>query len=420
MDLPCSTDFSRRKLIPSSAADPGSLSGFLSSGARLESTVIKGITVTKYIKEFWTPRQRQGSSIHEISYRACFKPQLPRFFIELFSGMDSIIYDPFSGRGTTVIEAGILGHKIVSNDASPLTLILTRPRFAPPDQADIESRISSIAIDGSLRSDIDLSMFFHDNTLQEILSLKKYLYDRALSGEEDDVDRWISMVATNRLTGHSKGFFSVYTLPPNQAVSPESQKRINKRRKQEPEYRNTKDIIIRKTKSLLRTLTVEHLDNLKNAGRSAIFLNREASDTPEIESQKIQLTVTSPPFLDVVQYSKDNWLRLWFNSLDPVKSSANITMARTVQEWSAVMASVFRELYRITKHGGWLAFEVGEVKNQTINLDEHVAPLGIDAGFECLGILINSQEFSKTSNIWGVKNMTSGTNTNRIVLFRKP
>ena len=34
------------------------------------------------INEFWTARQRQASSLHEISYRACFKPQLPRFFIE--------------------------------------------------------------------------------------------------------------------------------------------------------------------------------------------------------------------------------------------------------------------------------------------------------------------------------------------------
>ena len=28
--------------------------------------------------------------------------------------------------------------------------------------------------------------------------------------------------------------------------------------------------------------------------------------------------------------------------------------------------------------------------------------------------------FTKTSNIWGVGNMSRGTNTNRIVLLRKP
>ena len=43
------------------------------------------------------------------------------------------------------------------------------------------------------------------------------------------MDDWIRMVALNRLTGHSAGFFSVYTLPPNQAVSVKSQRKINER-----------------------------------------------------------------------------------------------------------------------------------------------------------------------------------------------
>ncbi|MDO9033795.1 MAG: DNA methyltransferase, partial [Methanoregula sp.] len=63
----------------------------------------------KYTNEFWTSRQRQSSSIHEISYRACFKPQLPRFFIHHLTKKGDIVYDPFSGRGTSVIEAGLSG-----------------------------------------------------------------------------------------------------------------------------------------------------------------------------------------------------------------------------------------------------------------------------------------------------------------------
>src|SRR5262249_13871489 len=56
--------------------------------------------VPTYINEFWTARQRQASSLHEVSYRACFKPQLPRFFIERLTKPGDIVYDPFMGRGT--------------------------------------------------------------------------------------------------------------------------------------------------------------------------------------------------------------------------------------------------------------------------------------------------------------------------------
>jgi len=34
-------------------------------------------------------------------------------------------------------------------------------------------------------------------------------------------------------------------------------------------------------------------------------------------------------------------------------------------------------------------------------------------------VLINDQKFTKTANCWGVDNNDKGTNTNRIVLFRK-
>ena len=95
----------------------------------MEKITIEGKEYIRFINEFWTSKQRQGSSIHEISYRACFKPQLPKFFIELITEKGDVIYDPFSGRGTTVVEAGLLGRNIISNDINPLSEIMAKPRF---------------------------------------------------------------------------------------------------------------------------------------------------------------------------------------------------------------------------------------------------------------------------------------------------
>jgi len=378
-----------------------------------------GSKVPQYINEFWTAKQRQASSIHEISYRACFKPQLPAFFINLLTNEGDIVYDPFSGRGTTVIEAGLLSRRIISNDINPLNQILAMPRFIIPLFEDVESRLNQIKFKKRIKADLDLSMFYHPDTLTEILSLKQYLYERKKNGSEDTLDRWIRMVATNRLTGHSSGFFSVYTFPPNQAITQHEQVRINLKRKQKPEYRDVKQIILKKTRTLLRNVTEEQRQALNKAGKRALFLTNDASKTPRIKSGTVQLTVTSPPFLDIVTYSKDNWLRCWFNGMDSEKIAAGISVPKSVSEWSEIMGKVFHELYRITRKNGWVAFEVGEVRKGTIRLDEHVVPLGINAGFSCEGILINSQEFTKTSNIWGVSNNTDGTNTNRIVLFQK-
>jgi hypothetical protein len=261
---------------------------------RTETRQIEGRDVVHFINEFWTSKQRQSSSIHEISYRACFKAQLPRFFIELLTRPRDRVYDPFNGRGTTIVEGGLLGRSVVGNDINPLSRVLTLPRFSVPDISDVEERLKAIPFVESIESDIDLSMFFHPETLMEILSLRKYLYERQQDRRENDVDRWIRMVATNRLTGHSKGFFSVYSLPPNQAISAEKQRKINEQRKQKPDYRDTRSLIIRKTKSLLSTLTDQQKQNLRQAGKTVRFLTEDARHTSTISSESIQLTVTSP------------------------------------------------------------------------------------------------------------------------------
>ena len=55
-------------------------------------------SVPCYLNEFWTAQQRQAHSLHEISYRACFKPQLPAFFIDRLTQPGDVVYDPFMGR----------------------------------------------------------------------------------------------------------------------------------------------------------------------------------------------------------------------------------------------------------------------------------------------------------------------------------
>jgi len=369
--------------------------------------------------ELWTSLQRQASSLHEVSYRACFKPQLPRFFIEQYTKPNEVVYDPFMGRGTTIIEAALLRRRVAGNDINPLCTVLTEARLNIPTYGEVEERLRKIRLNSSAKSDIDLFMFYHTKTLGEIVSLKRYLIRKKTAGREDYVDKWIRMVATNRLTGHSAGFFSVYTLPPNQATSAASQKKINKTRKQKPEYRDVKSLILKKTRSLLRDITPEQIRTVNEMGKSAQLSSLSAHLTSHIKNNTVQLTVTSPPFLDIVQYSSDNWLRCWFNDIDDKAVARNITMARTVVDWQAEMSKVFTELFRITKPGGFVAFEVGEVRKGTVKLDESVVPIGLSAGFTCKGILINKQSFTKTANIWGIHNNKSGTNTNRIVLFQK-
>ncbi|RME56380.1 MAG: site-specific DNA-methyltransferase [Deltaproteobacteria bacterium] len=376
-----------------------------------------GISIPVYVNEFWTSKQRAAHSIHEISYRACFKPQLPRFFIHRLTRPGDVVYDPFLGRGTTVIEAALAGRRPLGCDVNPLSRILVLPRLDPPEATEVANRLAGLDLERPVEVWEDLLVFYHPKTLRQITHLRTYLLSREAEGRLDRVDAWIRMVATNRLTGHSRGFFSVYTLPPNQAVSIEAQRRINEKRNQVPPEREIKRLILRKTRSLLAHLSAAERKRLRRMARDASIVTGSANDTPEIPNDSVHLAVTSPPFLDTVDYRTDNWLRCWFNGIDA--EGVQVWRIKEPEAWQAAMASTFRELRRVLVEGGIVAFEVGEVRNGKILLETLVVPAAIDAGLQPRMVLVNDQIFTKTSNCWGVENLRKGTNTNRIVVVQK-
>jgi hypothetical protein len=363
------------------------------------------------INEFWTSGQRQAHSIHEVSYRACFKPQLPEFFIERLTAPKDAVYDPFMGRGTTPVQAALMGRRPIGNDINPLSVLLTRPRLAPPALGEVARGLDQIRWDAGEIDDRELLAFYSPRTLRHICALRNWLLERApLDRTPDPVDDWIRMVAINRLTGHSPGFFSVYTLPPNQAVSAQSQQRINARRGQTPPDRDVAKLILKKTASLLSA-------GCMAAHPPSLLITGPAQSTPALDSGSIKLVVTSPPFLDIVQYSEDNWLRSWFAGIDA--AGVAIAQHRGEAGWQEMVRNTLNELARVVRPGGHVAFEVGEVRNGKVLLERLVWDAAEGLPFDRLFVMVNQQEFTKTANCWGVRNNTKGTNTNRIVVLRR-
>ena len=138
---------------------------------------------------------------------------------------------------------------------------------------------------------------------------------------------------------------------------------------------------------------------------------------PGIPDASVDLTVTSPPFLDIVQYAADNWLRCWFAGIAP--EAIAIDMHRTEDAWTKMVKRVLHEQARILRPRGYVAFEVGEVRNGKVLLEKLVWRAAEGLPFARLGVMVNDQEFTKTANCWGVDNGAKGTNTNRIVLLQR-
>lgn len=359
--------------------------------------------------EFWTNSQRQGHSLHEVSYRACFKPQLAAFFIERFSRESDLVYDPFMGRGTTVLEAALRNRRAWGNDLNRVCARLIEPRLSPPCAFAVRERLEMTLPLAALERD-ELTTFYHPQTLAELEAWRRYFAAQREENTFDEVDGWIEMVACSRLSGHSPGFFSVYTLPPNQAVSVQSQRKINARRNQTPPERDTRALIWRKTTQLLG-----------DAARPAPLQHRVtsscASQAIPWDFGSVNLILTSPPFLNVVDYRADNWLRAWFLGVN--QEEAALWQTPRLDEWEKWMKRAFHAWHSLLRPSGVAIVEVGEVNGGKVDLEKVVAKAGGECGFKVEAILINSGRFTKTANCWGVDNMSKGTNSNRLVVFSR-
>jgi len=400
---------SSQRAIP--VKNTGNIDGFLDEircfdafGAKTVELLDEGIPY--FINEFWTSGQRRSHSIHEISYRACFKAQLPEFFIARLTQPDDVVFDPFMGRGTTPVQAALMGRAAFGNDINPLSVMLTRPRLRPVSLNAVVAAFETVDwSSGTIESD-DLLAFYHPATLRRLEALRRWLDVR----KSDLVADWIRMVAINRLSGHSPGFFSGRSMPPNQAVSVKAQLKINAKLGVKPPERDVASVILKKSRSLLR-------DGQAPSRVLSSLHTGPAWHIPSLPDGSVSLVVTSPPFLDIVQYAADNWLRCWFAGINP--DSVAIAQHRTEAAWEGMVRATLGELARVTRPGGHIAFEVGEVRKGSVLLERLVWRAAECLPFDRLAVIVNQQEFTKTANCWGVSNNVSGTNTNRIVILRR-
>ena len=131
---------------------------------------------------------RWGHSMHSMcSYQGMFPPRLAHYFIQTYSRPGDLVADPFSGRGTTTLQARVEGRRTLSNDLSPLAYVLTAAKANPPTYSEITDLLADLEQEYGKRvvRDVDISedirMLFHPNTLKQLMFLRQYLLSTNIS-----------------------------------------------------------------------------------------------------------------------------------------------------------------------------------------------------------------------------------------------
>jgi hypothetical protein len=100
------------------------------------------------IEPEWKDQQRLwGHSFHPMcSYLASFPAGLVHAFLARYTRPGDVVLDPFSGRGTTPLQACAEGRLGAGNDLNPFAQILTAAKVDPPTKADVKTRLASLRL----------------------------------------------------------------------------------------------------------------------------------------------------------------------------------------------------------------------------------------------------------------------------------
>jgi site-specific DNA-methyltransferase (adenine-specific) len=338
----------------------------------------------------WKDQQRLwGHAFHPMcSYLAMFPAALTHAFIARYSRPGDVVLDPFSGRGTTPLQACAEGRVGVGNDLNPMAHLLTAAKVDPPNRAELAARVSLLRVRWSAEAprwsalaaeaiarpgpggfDVpaaggrsapaplphEVALAFHPRTLAQVLFVREALL------QDDRADRFIAAALTGILHGRSQTYLS--DLMPNSfSMAPRYVRDYVARTGFRASERDLFACLDAKLKRLLRhdlpaVRGIALLGDARDAGSRARRALRERS-LPD----RARLVVTSPPYLRTVKYGYYNWLRLWFLGVDPDAVDALLDDAHQLDAYLVFMRQVLSDLRPALTDDAVVVLVIGDVE----------------------------------------------------------
>ncbi|MDR3223360.1 MAG: site-specific DNA-methyltransferase [Methanobrevibacter sp.] len=337
-------------------------------------------------------------------YPAMMIPQIAHRLMKIYGKDKETILDPFMGSGTTLLESKIdfSFKKAIGIDINPLAVLISRSKTTPINPKLLYEEYHNIIQDfHRVNRNIEkpdffnISFWFKENVIEDLSKLKEAIYKII----DEDIKNFFKVIFSNiirKVSNTRNGEFKLYKMPEKslenfnpsvfEEFSMECEKSINKMKK---------------------------FYSVSNICKISI-LNEDSRDKTSIDSNSVDLIVTSPPYGDsktTVAYGQYSRLSLqWmdfdkkiYSSIDkdslggiPVKNIEDeilqtnqlnkiITKIQKVDEKRAKDVLSFyidfykciKEFDRVLKEKSVLCFVVGNrrVNNHVIPTDEIIVEL---------------------------------------------
>ena len=289
-------------------------------------------------------------SLHQLSpYIGKLKSVIARDLIQQYTTLDNLVVDPFCGSGTIPLEAASLRRRVFASDASPYAVTLTKAKLSPPQSIQnalaelhrISYHVDKIPLPSLVHVPFWVRSFFHERTLKETIRLADYLRRHR---------NYFFLAALLGILHHQRPGFLSY---PSSGLVPYLRTKKFPR-DQFPNLYDYRPIFPRLKQKLdrsLRRLPDFPIQQYVYSIRKAYVENITLPDN-------IDCLITSPPYMNALDYIRDNRLRLWF--LDNLALQQNEIATNKLPGFQRAISDLASKIESKTKRGARCIFIVGE------------------------------------------------------------
>jgi site-specific DNA-methyltransferase (adenine-specific) len=284
----------------------------------------------------------------------------------MLSEPGDIVLDPFSGRGTTLLEARLLGRIPIATDLNPIAVALSRAKNVTLSQEEVRDRLkvlrdnydSLLYIPEAQVQDDDIQLIFHHATLGQLCYLRRKLLRSEAATDKFLLGSLLGIMHGSERQGGTSAYASI-SMPNTFSMSPNYVRKFVEQ--------NSLNRIFRDVFQLLQDKVDRLFGEASPCGSEGLVIAGDAKQISSIEeirpySGKIKLAVTSPPYLDVVNYAKQNWIRNWLLAPDPEsRHGLDLDDNLTLKDWLDFIETTVAGVKRLLRPDGVLVMVVGDV-----------------------------------------------------------
>lgn len=281
------------------------------------------------------------------TYPAMMIPQVARTIINKYSPTDkcSLLFDPYMGSGTSLVEASLQQINSIGTDINPLARMISQAKVSHYNSAIIQYHINQLhtyladysigrVIDNNFSRISNYTFWYSEDSLYKLSYISQFI-DTIQSPEKDFFKIALSEVV-REVSFTRNGEFKRFKM------SEESLKKFKP-----TVFKTFEEKINRNFKGLLEYNTKN------NEAYSTICSFNSVNEIPQdiLPKESVDMVVTSPPYGDsrtTVAYGQfSRWANEWFGYADAGKLDSLLMGGKKQQEANFISNSIKSQLIQI-------------------------------------------------------------------------